>query len=406
MKWTEKNLEEAERYSAHNYHPLPVVLARGEGVYVWDVEGRRYLDMLSAYSALNQGHRHPRIVQALKDQVDRITLTSRAFHNDRMGPFLHMLCDLAGYEQALPMNTGVEAVETAVKAARKWGYDHKGVERDAEIIVFEGNFHGRTTTAISFSSEPHYREGFGPFTPGFRILPYGNLGAVAAAINDRTVAVLVEPIQGESGVVVPPEGFLRGLASLCQEHNLLLLADEIQTGLGRTGKLFACEWEGVRPDVMIVGKALGGGVYPVSAILADAEVMRVFTPGTHGSTFGGNPLAAAVGIAALSVLVEENLARHAHEVGTWFMNHLRAIHSPIVEQVRGRGLLIGVVIRKEAGPARPYCEALMRRGILAKETHEQVIRFAPPLVITRQQLEEVLPAITDVLVEERAVTAH
>ena len=406
MKWTEKNLEEAERYSAHNYHPLPVVLARGEGVYVWDVEGRRYLDMLSAYSALNQGHRHPRIVQALKDQVDRITLTSRAFHNDRMGPFLHMLCDLAGYEQALPMNTGVEAVETAVKAARKWGYDHKGVERDAEILVFEGNFHGRTTTAISFSSEPHYREGFGPFTPGFRILPYGNLGAVAAAINNRTVAVLVEPIQGEAGVVVPPEGFLRGLASLCQEHNLLLLADEIQTGLGRTGKLFACEWEGVRPDVMIVGKALGGGVYPVSAILADVEVMRVFTPGTHGSTFGGNPLAAAVGIAALSVLVEENLARHAHEVGTWFMNHLRAIHSPIVEQVRGRGLLIGVVIRKEAGPARPYCEALMRRGILAKETHEQVIRFAPPLVITRQQLEEVLPAITEVLVEERAVTAH
>jgi ornithine--oxo-acid transaminase len=405
MKWTQQNLEEAERYSAHNYHPLPVVLARGEGVYVWDVENRRYLDMLSAYSALNQGHRHPRIVQALKEQADRITLSSRAFHNDRMGPFLHMLCELTGYERALPMNTGAEAVETAIKAARKWGYDRKGVHRDAEIIVFDGNFHGRTTTVISFSSEPLYREGFGPFTPGFRILPFGNLGAVAAAINERTVAILVEPIQGEAGVVVPPEGFLRGLATLCREHNLLLLADEIQTGLGRTGKLFACDWEGVRPDVMILGKALGGGVYPVSAILADDDVMKVFTPGTHGSTFGGNPLAAAVGIAALSVLVEENLAHHAHTVGTWFINHLRAIHAPAVEQIRGRGLLIGVVLRKEAGPARPYCEALMRRGILAKETHEQVIRFAPPLIVKRQQLEEVLPAIGEVLLQERAVSA-
>ena len=406
MRWTEKNLQEAERYSAHNYRPLPVVLSRGEGVYVWDVENRRYLDMLSAYSALNQGHRHPRIVQALKDQADHITLTSRAFHNDRMGPFLHMLCDLTGYERALPMNTGAEAVETAIKAARKWGYDRKGVQRDAEIIVFEGNFHGRTTTEISFSSEPVYREGFGPFMPGFRILPYGNLGAVAAAINERTVAVLVEPIQGEAGVVVPPEGFLRSLAMRCREQNVLLIADEIQTGLGRTGKLFASEWEGVRPDIMVVGKALGGGVYPVSAILADNEIMSVFTPGTHGSTFGGNPLAAAVGMAALSVIVEENLAHHAHEVGTWFMNHLRAIHAPAVAQVRGRGLLIGVVLKNEAGPARPYCEALMQRGILAKETHEHVIRFAPPLIVTRPQLEEVLPAITDVLLQERAITTH
>jgi ornithine--oxo-acid transaminase len=353
--------------------------------------------MLSAYSAVNQGHRHPRIIQALKEQADRITLTSRAFHNDRMGPFLHMLCDISGYEQALPMNTGAEAVETALKAARKWGYDRKGVVRDAEIIVFDGNFHGRTTTVISFSSEPLYREGFGPFTPGFRILPYGNLGAVAAAINERTVAILVEPIQGEAGVVLPPEGFLRGLATLCREHNLLLVADEIQTGLGRTGRMFASEWEGVRPDITIVGKALGGGVYPVSAILADREVMSVFTPGTHGSTFGGNPLAAAVGIAALSVLVEEKLAEHANQVGNWFMAQLRAIDSPIVEEVRGRGLLIGVLIRKEAGLARPYCEALMKRGILAKETHDQVVRFAPPLVVTRAQLEEVLPAISEVL---------
>jgi ornithine--oxo-acid transaminase len=381
MRWTEKNLEEAERYSAHNYHPLPVMLARGEGVYVWDVEGRRYLDMLSAYSAVNQGHRHPRIVQALKDQADRITLTSRAFHNDRMGPFLHLLCDLAGYEKALPMNTGAEAVETAVKVARKWGYEQKGVPRDAEIIVFEGNFHGRTTTAISFSSEALYREGFGPFTPGFRILPYGNLGAVAAAINERTVAILVEPIQGEAGVVVPPEGFMRGLAALSREHDLLLLADEIQTGLGRTGKLFACEWEGVHPDVTIVGKALGGGVYPVSAILADNRVMKVFTPGTHGSTFGGNPLAAAVGIAALSVLVEENLAR-PREVAV-VINQLRAIHA---RGGRCRAWsMIGVVIRK---PGRQACLTLMQQGVLAKETRRQVIQFAPPLVVTRPQLEE------------------
>ena len=402
MKWTQQALTEAERFSAHNYHPLPVVLARGEGIYVWDVEGKRYVDMLSAYSAVNQGHRHPRIIQALVEQAERITLTSRAFHNDRMGPFLHLLCDLTGYERALPMNTGAEAVETAIKAARKWGYEKKGVQRDAEIIVFDGNFHGRTTTIISFSSEPLYREGFGPFTPGFRILPYGNLGAVAAAINERTVGILVEPIQGEAGVVVPPEGFLRGLATLCREHRLLLMADEIQTGLGRTGRMFASEWEGVRADITIVGKALGGGVYPVSAILADREVMDVFTPGTHGSTFGGNPLGAAVGTAALSVLVEEKLAAHADEVGEWFMKELRAMNAPAVEEVRGRGLLIGVVIKQEYGLARPYCEALMRHGILAKETHDQVVRFAPPLVVTKAQLQELLPAIRDVLVNTAA----
>ncbi len=398
MSASSEYLAEAERYGAHNYHPLPVVLERGEGVYVWDVEGKRYLDCLSAYSALNQGHRHPRILGALMGQAERLTLTSRAFNNDRLGPFLHRLCDVTGYERALPMNSGAEAVETGLKAARKWAVDVKGLpENEGEIIVFTGNFHGRTITATSLSSEPLYRHGFGPFTPGFKLVPYGDLGAVRAAFTDRTIGVLVEPIQGEAGVVVPPEGFLRGLASLCHDHRALLLADEIQTGLGRCGRLFASEWEGVRPDIMIIGKALGGGVIPVSAILADSAIMDVFTPGTHGSTFGGNPLAAAVGIAALDVIVEEKLPERADELGRWFMAQLRALRSPVVREVRGRGLLVGVVIHEEAGPARPFCEALMRRGILAKETHEQVVRFAPPLIVTQQQLEEVLPAIEQTL---------
>ncbi len=391
-------LEEADRWGAQNYLPLPVVLTRGEGAWVWDIEGRRYLDMLSAYSALNQGHRHPRIVAALKEQADRLTLTSRAFHNDQLGPFLRELCQLSGYEKALPMNTGAEAVETAIKAARKWGYEVKGVAPDkAEIIVCEGNFHGRTTTIVGFSSEELYRAGFGPFAPGFRLIPYGDAEALAAAITENTVGFLVEPIQGEAGVVVPPDGFLRQAARICRESRVLLMADEIQTGLGRTGKMFASEWEGVRPDILIVGKALGGGVYPVSAILADSEIMDVFTVGTHGSTFGGNPLAAAVARAALSVIVEERLPERANELGTWFMGELARIDSPHVAQVRGRGLLIGVLIREESGPARPFCEALQERGILAKETHEQVIRFAPPLVVTREQLEEALPRIAEVL---------
>jgi ornithine--oxo-acid transaminase len=399
-------LAEVERYSANNYHPLPVVLERGEGVYVWDVEGHRYMDMLSAYSALNQGHRHPRIMQALADQAGKLTLTSRAFHNDRMGPFLHRLCELSGYDQALPMNTGAEAVETALKAVRKWGYTHKGVAPDrAEIVVFDGNFHGRTTTIVGFSSEALYREGFGPFTPGFRLVKYGDLDAVRAVMNENTVGVLVEPIQGEAGVVVPPDGYLRGLADLCRENGALLITDEIQTGLGRTGRLYASEWEGVHPDVVIVGKALGGGVYPVSAVLANDEVMDVFAPGTHGSTFGGNPLGAAVGMAALDVIVEEKLPERAAELGEWFMGELRSIGSPFVDHVRGRGLLIGVVIRDEAGPARPFCEALWDRGILAKETHEQVVRFAPPLVIEKSQLEEVLPAIREVLTTQPAGAA-
>jgi ornithine--oxo-acid transaminase len=397
---TAQYLEDAERYSAHNYHPLPVVLTRGEGIWVWDVEGRRYLDMLSAYSAVNQGHGHPRIVQALVDQAQRLPLTSRAFHNDRMGPFLKRLCEISGYDKALPMNTGAEAVETAIKAVRKWGYEVKGVPADqAEIIVFEGNFHGRTTTVISFSSDELYKKNFGPLTPGFKILPYGDLDALRAAMSGATVGVLVEPIQGEAGVVLPPEGFLRGAKELCEQHGALLIADEIQTGLGRTGKMFASEWDGVRADMVIVGKALGGGVYPVSAVLASDEVMAVFTPGTHGSTFGGNPLGAAVGLAALDVIVDERLPERAAELGEWFMGELRAIDAPVVEEVRGRGLMIGVVIRKDAGLARPYCEALKDRGILAKETHDQVIRFAPPLVITREQLAETLPVIREVLAQ-------
>lgn len=395
---TQDHLQVAEQYSAHNYKPLPVVLSRGEGVYVWDVEGRRYLDMLSAYSALNQGHRHPRIVAALVEQAGRLTLSSRAFHNDVMGPFLRRLCELTGYEQALPMNTGAEAVETAIKAARKWGWHVKGVaDGEQEIIVFDGNFHGRTTTIVGFSSEQLYREGFGPFAGGFRLVPYGDLEAVRAAISERTVGVLVEPIQGEAGVVVPPSGFLRGLEQLCREHEMLFIADEIQTGLCRTGRMLACEWEGVRPDVLILGKALGGGVYPVSAVLASHAVMDVFTPGTHGSTFGGNPLGAAVGLASLDVLVEERLAERAADLGAWFMGELASIDSPVVEEVRGRGLLIGVVVRASAGLARPFCEALMERGVLAKETHDQVIRLAPPLVIERAQLQETLEIVRDVL---------
>jgi ornithine--oxo-acid transaminase len=391
-------IEEGERWGARNYRPLPVVLERGEGVWVWDVEGRRYLDMLSAYSALNHGHRHPRILEALARQAGRLTLASRAFHTDQYAPFLRELCEFAGYEKALPMNTGAEAVETAIKAARKWGYARRGVPEDqAEIIVCEGNFHGRTTTIVGFSSEELYRKGFGPFAPGFPRIPYGDIDALRDAITSRTVAFLVEPIQGEAGVVVPPDGYLRQAAELCRDAGILLVTDEIQTGLGRTGRRFASDREGVRPDVMILGKALGGGVYPVSAVLSDAEVMDVFTPGTHGSTFGGNPLGAAVAREALRVLVDERLAERADELGPWFQTELRRIESPHVAEVRGRGLLIGVVIREESGPARAFCEALMERGILAKETHEQVVRFAPPLIISRAQLEDALPAIEAVL---------
>lgn len=391
-------LHSAERWCARNYEPLPVVLDRGEGVWVWDVRGNRYLDMLSAYSALNQGHRHPRIVEAAHRQLERLTLTSRAFHNDQMGPFLAGLCRATGYGKALPMNTGAEAVETAIKMVRRWGVEVKGVPRNAaEIIVCEGNFAGRTTTIISFSSEASYRAGFGPFTPGFRMVPYGDIPALRAAISPNTVAFLVEPIQGESGVVVPPEGYLAAARDICRANRVALVADEIQTGLGRTGRMFCSDWEDVRPDVMIVGKALGGGVYPVSAVLADEDYLDVFRPGDHGSTFGGNPLGAAVGRAALGVIVDEGLAERADVLGAWFIDGLRVLDSPHVAQVRGRGLMIGVVIRESSGPARPFCEALMRRGILAKETHRQVVRFAPPLIVEREVLEAALGEIAPVL---------
>lgn len=395
---TEAFLTEVDRYSAYNYHPLPVVLERGEGVWVWDVEGRRYLDMLSAYSALNQGHRHPAVLRAAAEQMERLTLTSRAFHNDQMGPFLRELCEATGFEKALPMNTGAEAVETAIKMVRKWGVEVKGVpDGKGEILVCSNNFHGRTTTIVGFSSESQYRAGFGPFTPGFRMIPYGDVDALREALGPDTVGFLVEPIQGEGGVVVPPDGYLSRARELCSEHRVALMADEIQTGLGRTGRLFACDREDVRPDVLIVGKALGGGVYPVSAAIADDELMNVFRPGDHGSTFGGNPLGAAVARAALRVILDEGLPERADRLGSWFMDELRAIGSPHVREVRGRGLMVGVVIRDESGTARPFCEALHARGILAKETHGQVIRFAPPLVIERGDLEDALDVIRDVL---------
>ena len=391
-------LSEADQFSAHNYKPLPVVLERGEGVWVWDVDGNRYLDMLAAYSALNQGHRHPDIMRAAEEQMGKLTLTSRAFHNDQMGPFLRALCEATGFEKALPMNTGAEAVETAIKTVRKWGYQVKGVpEGKAEIIVCENNFHGRTTTIVGFSSEEQYKEGFGPFTPGFVTVPYGDVEAFEAAITDNTVGFLVEPLQGEGGVVVPVDGYLSRTAEICRERGVAYVADEIQTGLGRTGRMFCCDWEGVRPDVLIVGKALGGGVYPVSAIIADSEFMDVYRPGDHGSTFGGNPLGAAIGLASLRVILDEKLSERSDELGSWLMDELRAIDSPHVEEVRGRGLMIGVVIKESSGTARPFCEALQAKGILAKETHHQVIRFAPPLTIEKSTLEEALVDIEAVL---------
>lgn len=398
MPATSDYLHEVDQYSAHNYHPLPVVLAKGEGCWVWDVEGKKYCDMLSAYSALNQGHRHPKIVEALVEQAGRIVLTSRAFHNDQMGPFLRELCELAGFEQALPMNSGAEAVETALKAARRWGYLNRKVPADkAEIICCENNFHGRTITVVSFSTEKLYKEGFGPFTPGFKIIPYADAKALEQAITPNTVAFLVEPIQGEGGVIIPRDGFLRDVRRICTERKILMMADEIQTGLGRTGKMFACDHEGVKPDVLIVGKALSGGFYPVSAMLANRDVMSAFVPGNHGSTFGGNPLACAVGRAALRVLVDEKLPERAWELGGYFLKSLKTISAPCIKDVRGRGLLIGVEVKKEFGSARPYCERLKEEGILAKETHDQVIRFAPPLVITKEEIDWAIERIRKVL---------
>ncbi len=391
-------IEQAETWSAHNYHPLPVVIVRGEGVWVHDPDGNRYMDMLSAYSALNQGHRHPRIVQAVKDQADKVTLTSRAFHNELFGPFCERLCRLAGQEMALLMNSGAEAVETAIKTARKWGYRVKKVPRDrAEIIVCANNFHGRTTTIVGFSSEEQYREDFGPFAPGFRMIPYDDIPALEKVITPDTVAFLVEPIQGEAGILVPSDGYMKKAAEVCRRNRVLLVADEIQTGFGRTGRMFCCDHDGVKPDLYVVGKALGGGVLPVSGVVGPREALGLYRPGDHGSTFGGNPLACAVGLAALDVIVSERLPERSAEMGAYFMQRLREMRSPRVKEIRGRGLLIGVEIKEAHGTARPYCEKLMDLGILAKETHHQVIRFAPPLVITREEADWALERIARVL---------
>lgn len=391
-------IELEEKFGAHNYHPLDVVIERGEGVWVFDVEGNKYLDCLSAYSALNQGHVHPTILQAMIDQASKLTLTSRAFRNTQLPLFYKELSALTGYEMALPMNSGVEAVETAIKVARKWGSQVKNIpQNQAEIITFSGNFHGRTISVISFSTEKAYREGFGPFTPGFVTVPYGDSRAVEAAITPNTAAIMVEPIQGEAGVIIPPAGFLKDVREICTKNNILFIADEIQTGLGRTGKMFACEYEKVRPDIVIIGKALSGGFYPVSAVLADRDILGVIQPGEHGSTFGGNPLAAAIARAALKVIVDENLVEKAAQNGEYFLEQLTEISSPIIKEVRGKGLLIGVELKSESGGARKYCEALKNAGILAKETHQFVIRFAPPLTIERETIDWAIPKIRDVL---------
>jgi len=395
MNQSEKIIQQTEKYGARNYHPLPVVVSYAEGVWVEDPEGNRYMDMLSAYSAVNQGHRHPKIIEALKKQADRVTLTSRAFHNDQLGPWYEKVAHLTKKDLVLPMNTGAEAVETAIKAARRWGYDVKGIPNDqAEIIACVGNFHGRTMTAVTLSSDPEYKRGFGPMLPGIKLVPYGDIDALKAAITPNTAAFLVEPIQGEGGIIIPREGYLREAYELCQKENVLFMADEIQTGLGRTGKLFACDWEDVTPDVYILGKALGGGVMPISCVAANKDILGVFEPGSHGSTFGGNPLACAVSIAALEVIEEEKLADRSLELGQYFLEKLREIKNPAIKEIRGKGLFIGVELHE---PARPYCEALKEKGLLCKETHENVIRFAPPLIIKKEDLDWAIAQIQDVL---------
>ncbi|NYF26217.1 ornithine--oxo-acid transaminase [Sporosarcina sp. JAI121] len=385
MTVSEKVIVQTEKFGANNYHPLPIVISEAEGVWVKDPEGNKYMDMLSAYSAVNQGHRHPKIIQALKDQADKVTLTSRAFHNDQLGPWYEKICELSGKEMALPMNTGAEAVETAIKAARRWAYDVKGVaEGKAEIIGCEGNFHGRTMTAVSLSSDAEYKRGFGPMLPGIDLIPYGDIQALEAAITPNTAAFLIEPIQGEAGIIIPPAGFMKAAYELCKKNNVLFIADEIQAGLCRTGKMFACEWEDMEPDMYILGKALGGGVFPISCVLADKSILGVFNPGSHGSTFGGNPMACAVSIASLEVLEEEELAKKSLELGNYFMEELKNIDHPSIKTVRGRGLFIGVELTEAA---RPYCEELKELGLLCKETHDTVIRFAPPLIIKKEELD-------------------
>ena len=393
-----QHIQLVERVAAHNYHPLPVVVAKAEGVWVEDVDGKRYMDMLAAYSAVNFGHSNRELVAAAKAQLDRVTLTSRAFHNDQLGPMCAALAELCGMEAVLPMNTGAEGVETAIKTARKWGYEKKGVAADrAKIICCKNNFHGRTTTIISFSTDPTCREGFGPFTPGFQVIDYGDIDALRAAIDDNTVAFLVEPIQGEAGIIVPPDGYLRQVRDLCSEKNILFIADEIQSGLGRTGRTFACDHEDVKPDIFILGKALGGGIMPVSAVVSSREILSVFTPGVHGSTFGGNPLACAVARRVIEILKTDRYQRNAREMGDYLFARLREIKTDKIKEIRGRGLWVGIEFHPAAGTARRYCEALMAKGMLCKDTHEQTMRLAPPLCITKDELDWALERLEGVL---------
>lgn len=399
MSLQEEIIKQTDEISAHNYHPLPLVLSRGEGIWVWDADGNKYLDCLSAYSAVNQGHCHPKIIKALTDQASRMTLTSRAFHNDQMGKFLEKLCAITEMEMALPMNTGAEAVETAIKAVRKWGYEVKSVEENkAEIICFRDNFHGRTMSTVSMSSEPDYRKNFGPFLPGFTLIDYNNIDALEKAVTPNTVAIIMEPIQGEAGIIVPDKGYLAAARKICNQNNILFVIDEIQTGLARTGKMFTYQHENnAKPDMLIVGKALSGGVYPVSAIVSSKEIMNVFTPGIHGSTYGGNPLGAAVGLAALEVIEEEKLVERSAMLGDYFIKKLSAIKTNKISEIRGKGLFIGIELHKSVGLARPYCEALMKKGMLCKETHDYVIRLAPPLIVEKEDIDWMVDQIADVL---------
>ena len=395
---TREYIDLEDRYGAHNYKPLDVVVARGRGVHVWDVDGREYIDCLSAYSAVNQGHCHPKILQAMLSQAETLTLTSRAFRNDQLGPFYRELCELTNSHKVLPMNSGAEAVETAIKTVRKWGYTVKGIPSDqAEIIVCDNNFHGRTISIVSFSTDPAARDGFGPFTPGFKIIPYGDARALEDAISPQTVAFLVEPIQGEAGVIIPPDGFLREARDICDQHDIVLILDEIQTGLGRTGRLLAEEHEGIEADLTIIGKALSGGFYPVSAVLSNSEVMSVLQPGVHGSTFGGNPLACAVARAALKVLFDEGMIENSREQGAYFLEVLQSFTHPAIHQVRGRGLMLALEFAPDAPSARSFCLKLQERGVLAKDTHETTVRFAPPLLITREQVDQILERIEQAL---------
>ncbi|WP_102028011.1 ornithine--oxo-acid transaminase [Salirhabdus sp. Marseille-P4669] len=388
-------IEQTDRYGTRNYVPLPIVIAKAEGIWVEDPEGNRYMDMLSAYSAVNQGHRHPKIIAALKEQADRVTLTSRAFHNDQLGPWQEKVCQLTNKNMVLPMNTGAEGVETAIKAARRWAYDVKGVaENKAEIIACVGNFHGRTMTAVSLSSEEEYQLGFGPLLPGIKLVPYGDLDALKEAITENTAAFLFEPIQGEAGIIIPPEGYLKAAYDLCKAEKVLFIADEIQAGLGRSGKMFASDWDDIEPDMYILGKALGGGVFPISCVVANDDILGVFNPGSHGSTFGGNPLACAVSIASLEVLEEEKLAERSFELGEYLLTELKQINNPIIKEVRGRGLFVGIELTESA---RPYCEQLKEKGLLCKETHDNVIRLAPPLIIEKEDLDVAIQKIKEVL---------